>query len=495
MTQDYRSPATGRTTTLTLLTDWPLSKPNRDLNGDQKAAVIGGVRRHVQSSANRKALWRRVLVPGSLRWLAEASQEHAGRFSMSVRTRYVAGKLIAGPMLEDQAVKASLDRLGVPAAEHQEHLKKLGEAVFSVLQKGKAAVEEGSKAKPKSSPKPNQAELLAVGGSDEPTVAAPDEEAPADNEDEVKRAIAAYGPREMQEIRAVLAARLAAATKWDAVLRGVKKGDADAEPALEALLSQDDKLAALWGLSRLERLGIDGALFGTMVTKDDYRVAAPSAVQVSHSITVHRAFDFETLEIARDDLEDGPGAAILLDASYASGLYLTSVTIDHAQLVENVMAPEVLPLKGKWQERIRFQPWAQASEKDVQLAGELARAVVISILYATDHAMRTQTNARVMPAYVLAETGTRGTLNHAGAFTEPVDGRGTNSILRDAIGTLRRTAGRYDQAYALVDARTELIVAPEADAAEKPELWKVERVATAEALANWVQKQVRPAGA
>lgn len=495
MTQNHKPLVPGRTTTLTLLTDWPLSKPNRDLNGDQKAAVIGGVRRHVQSSANRKALWRRILVPGSLRWLAEASPDHAGRFNMSVRTRYVASKLIAEPMMEDQAVRASLDRLGVPAADHQAHLNKLGEAVFSVLQKGKAAVEEGSRAKPKSSGKPNQAELPAGNGPDELAIVAPDAEAPADDEDEVKRAIAAYGLREMKEIRIVLAARLAAANKWDAVLRGVKKGDADAEPALEALLSRDDKLAVLWGLSRLERLGIDGALFGTMVTKDDYRVAAPSAVQVSHSITVHRAFDFETLEIARDDLEDGPGAAILLDASYASGLYLTSVTIDHAQLVENVMPPTVLPKEGKWQERIRFQPWVHASEKDVQLAGELARAVVISMLYATDHAMRTQTNARVMPAYVLAETGTRGTLNHAGAFTEPVDGRGTNSILRDAVGTLRHTAARYDRAYALVDARAELLVAPGADAANKPDLWKPEQVATAENLADWVQGQVRPAGA
>src|SRR4051794_36945148 len=44
-----------RTTTLTLLTDWPLSKPNRDLGGDQKAAVIQGVRRHVLRGRLRSA--------------------------------------------------------------------------------------------------------------------------------------------------------------------------------------------------------------------------------------------------------------------------------------------------------------------------------------------------------------------------------------------------------------------------------------------------------
>ena len=121
-------------------------------------------------------------------------------------------------------------------------------------------------------------------------------------------------------------------------------------------------------------------LFGTMITQRDYRIAAPSAVQVSHSITVHRAFDFETLEIARDDLEDGPGAAILLDASYASGLYLTSVTIDHAQLVENVMAPTVTGGKGKWIDRISFRRWTEASDQDFRLAADLARALVISVL-------------------------------------------------------------------------------------------------------------------
>lgn len=485
MTNEAARPIPGRTTTLTLLADWPLSKPNRDLNGDQKAAVVGGVRRHVQSSANRKALWRRVMVPGSLRWLAEADPgTYAGRFSMSVRTKYVGSKLIADPMMQDRTVIAALDRLGIPSDAHRTKLRELGEAVFSVLQKGKVKAEQGGeKRKGKGGQKAAQ---------DQETVDAT--ESPADDDEETKRAIAAYGRREMEEIRKLLTARLASATKWEAVLSGTKKGDAGTELGLPALLSQDEKLVALWGLSRLERLGIDGALFGTMVTQDDYRVAAPSAIQVSHSVTVHRAFDFETLEIARDDLEEGSSAAILLDASYASGLYLTSVTIDHAQLVENVMAPEVGGGGRTWQERVRFRNWAEAAEEDVRLAGELARAVVISILYATDHAMRTQTNARVMPAYVMAETGTRGTLNHAGAFSKPVgDPRGSNSILATAIAQLRTHTSRYDTVYGLVDQRAELLVAPDASAGNVPDQWKAEAVADAAAFADWVQGQIRPA--
>lgn len=498
MTESERKPTFGRTTTLTLLTDWPLSKPNRDLNGDQKAAVIGGVRRHVQSSANRKALWRRVRVPGSLLWLAENNPAtYAGRFGMSVRTKYVASKLIADPMLANPAVVEALTRLGISADRHRVKLGELGEMVFSVLQKGKAKAEESKKkSEAKGSGKPEKGKAQDEDTAYEPSGDAPEAEEAADDADEVKRAIAAYGAREMEEIRGVLTARLAVAAKWDAMLRGVKKGEAEAEPSLETLLSQDEKLAALWGLSRLERLGIDGALFGTMVTQDDFRVAAPSAIQVSHSITVHRAFDFETLEIARDDLEDGPGAAILLDASYASGLYLTSVTIDHAQLVENVMAPEVTTGKGKWQERVRFRRWSEASIEDVQLARELAHAAVVSILYATDHAMRTQTNARVMPAYVLAETGTRGTLNHAGAFTRPVSERESDhSMLATVVTRLRAHAASYDRAYQLVDQRAEMVVAPDGAFATKPAGWNASTVADAGALADWVRDQVRPATA
>lgn len=481
MSDGSRRPAAGRTTTLTLLTDWPLSKPNRDLNGDQKAAVIGGVRRHVQSSANRKAHWRRVLVPGSIRWLAEADERYAGRFGLSIRTKHVTRKLIAESLLAMPGVAASLARFGIPAERHLDTLAELGKAVFDILQKSGAGKSDRD-------------------GAEQEGNGAEGDDAPVLEKD--KTAIAAYGKQEMEELRAVLAARVSAAPDWASVMGGkpVKGGkkakggqeqSADgAQPPLTHLLSHDAKLARLWGLSRLDRLGIDGALFGTMVTKQDYRIASPSAVQVSHSVTVHRAFDFETLEIARDDLEETSSAAILLDASYASGLYVTSVTIDHAQLVENVMAPEV-GADGAWHERIRFHPWTKAGEDDLALAGELARAVVVSVLYATDHAMKTQTNARVMPCYVLGETGTKGTLNLSGAFTTPISDRATNGVLANAIQRLRRHAQAFDAAYALTDARAELLVTEDAVTADAPDKWGAVRLPGAEALADWVRDQVR----
>ena len=465
-----------RTTTLTLLTDWPLSKPNRDLNGDQKAAVIHGVRRHVMSSANRKSVWRRVLVPGSLLWLAEREPGMAGAYTMSIRTKYVADKLIAEPLLSDREVRARLVELGLPEADHRRRLVELGKVVFAILQRSKKAAPD----------------------EEEPSVEADDQnQADDDGERAADTAIAAYGGREMGEIVALVKRRLTAAKRWDEVLaRTAKKGKKDKEggdnaeegQGLEMLLRQDERLEALWSLSRLERLGIDGALFGTMVTQHDYRIAAPSAVQVSHSLTVHRAFDFETLEIAKDDLEDGPQAAILLDASYASGLYATSVTIDHAQLIENVMAPARREGKS-WAERMVWRRWTQASDEECELAAKLARALVVSILYASDHAMKTQTNAQVYPSYVLAETSTKGGLNLQGAFAQPVDERRTNSILSTAIERLRAYSSSFDAAYGMVDERAELIVNPLAAPAEVGS-WRAQPLSSAEALADWVQARV-----
>ena len=107
--------------------------------------------------------------------------------------------------------------------------------------------------------------------------------------------------------------------------------------------------------------------------------------------------------------------------------------------------------------------------------------------------MKTQTNARVMPAYVLAETGRKGTLNHAGAFTRPVNDRRTNNILASAIERLRAYSTAYDAAYGLFDGRAELLVAPAARESTDPQGWKALDRADAAAFADWVADQVRSA--
>jgi hypothetical protein len=479
---DMDLPRVARTTTLTLLTDWPLSKPNRDLSGDQKAATIGGVRRHVMSSANRKAVWRRVMVPGSLLWLAKSDADFAGTYSMSTRTKYVAERVVAPTLLADREVREHLTAMGfVDDAQCQLIAEHVGEALFRVMQKAEErpsviresgerpgiAESDGGEQATNSKEKPG--ETLMPGGLLKP--------------DSREKAIAAYGPHEIELICDAVR---------DTILKSrdpKKLAKGELTKALESLLSRDDATKALWNLSRAKRLGIDGALFGTMVTQHDYRVAAPSAVQVSHSITVHRAFDFETLEIAKDDLEDGPQAAIMLDASYASGLYATAVTIDHCQLLENVMAPEIRDGNGKWVERIRWKRWGEAQDGHRDLAAKLARALAISILYASDHAMKTQTNARVYPSYVLAETSAKGGINLLGAFSEPVNERRTNSILSKAIQALRAYSTSFDAGYGMAERRAEFTPSPLAQP-DAPDGWSAEEVTTAKALADWVEQRV-----
>lgn len=487
---DRATPPTALTTTLTIITDWPLSKPNRDLNGDQKAAVIHGVRRHVISSGNRKAHWRRTMVPGSLRWLAERNPDLAGTYTLSTRTKHVADKLIALPLLEDEAVRGKLDELGIHGDDQRSKLIDLGSLVFEILQKSKQKSKKAASGGKQGAEDVSEFDDNGEAANDSQTVDARGKDT----------AIATYGQQEMRLIRDAVKQRLMEIETWDEISgKGRSKGRKGKQNGVDltTLLRQDEKLRQLWLLSRVERLGIDGALFGTMVTQRDYRIAAPSAVQVSHSITAHRAFDFETLEIARDDLEDGNQAAILLDASYASGLYVTSVTIDHSQLLENVMSPWLDQVRGKaWADQIVWRRWPEATDEERELASRLARAVVISILYTSDHAMKTQTNARVVPSYVLAETSAKGGLNLQGAISKPVYER-SNNMLLDTIERFRAYSLSFDSAYGMVEERAEFIPNPfgRAETVNKSEGkqadWKSERLPTAVALADWVADRVR----
>lgn len=138
------------TTTFHLLTDWPLSKPNRDLHGDQKAATIGGVARSVISSANRKAIWRRAAVPGGLLEAARTDPLLAGLIDeptrrtfdgsgvspLSLRTKYLAEKVLLPALLADPAVRERLAALGrEDEAACAEAAALLARTTFEVVQK------------------------------------------------------------------------------------------------------------------------------------------------------------------------------------------------------------------------------------------------------------------------------------------------------------------------------------------------------------------------
>jgi hypothetical protein len=160
------------------------------------------------------------------------------------------------------------------------------------------------------------------------------------------------------------------------------------------------------------------------------------------------------------------------------------------------MTPRLDPSRGKpWADQIVWRPWTEATEEERKLASRLARAVVISILYTSDHAMKSQTNARVVPSYVLAETSAKGGLNLQGAISQPVHER-SNNMLLDTMERLRAYSQSFDDAYGMVEERAEFIPNPlgqveEDDISGRTDGgWKAARLPTADALADWVADKV-----
>jgi hypothetical protein len=104
--------------------------------------------------------------------------------------------------------------------------------------------------------------------------------------------------------------------------------------------------------------------------------------------------------------------------------------------------------------------------------------------------MNTQTNARVYPSYVLAETSARGGINLLGAFSEAVNEHKTNSILSPAISELRAYSASFDTAYGMAERRAEFIPSSLAQA-ETPDGWTADDVATGVDPVRWTGDGLR----
>lgn len=468
-----------KSTTLLLLTDRPISKINRDLTGQPKAPEIGGARRHAQSSGSIKAWTKRNPVPGGLIDVAQQLRAGGGTIDLSTRTRYLAERVIAPRLAKNELVATKLAELGIAGDAHETVAHHVAASLQKILQtKGQEGSGESETGTTPEDLQPDETETATpkTGTEFGERIAARNV------------AINAFGAAELDEYVDLLVQQVILPATKKAELQDAKK----LRKRIEDAISRDDAAKALWGLSRLERLGIDGALFGTMVTQHAYRIAAPSAVQVAHAFTVHRAFDFYTLEIAKDDLEPTHAAAAMLDASYGSGIFATAITIDHCQLIENVMRPHLLDGPRKeWADRIQHRRWWEASDDDRDLAAKLARAFVMSLLTATDHPMKTQTNARVLPLYALIETGAHDTLNHQGAFTTPLNTEeGSVDLLARAVARIRRHAHGLDSFYDLVRERAEFLVETGNDDVATPEGFNATRLSSVEAVADWIRAQV-----
>ena len=163
--------------------------------------------------------------------------------------------------------------------------------------------------------------------------------------------------------------------------------------------------------------GIEGALFGRMVTSDpDANITAP--VHVAHAFTVHQEEAEDDYFTAVDDLGgDEPGADTIQDTELTSGLFYGYVVVDIPGLVENLAG-------------------------DCDFAGQVLHNLIYLIAEVSPGAKLGSTAPYGRASLVLLEAGDRQPRSLAGAFETPSPPR-----VVQAAGNLAQHLGRLDNAY------------------------------------------------
>lgn len=169
--------------------------------------------------------------------------------------------------------------------------------------------------------------------------------------------------------------------------------------------------------------GIEGALFGRMVTSDpEANISAP--VHVAHAFTVHAEEAEDDYFTAVDDLGgDEPGADTIQETELTSGLFYGYVVVDVPGLVKNV-------------------------SDDGGLAGSVLHNLVYLIAEVSPGAKLGSTAPYGRASAVLLEAGGRQPRSLAGAFTTP-----SKPVVQEAMGALAEHLGRLDDAYATEEER------------------------------------------
>lgn len=187
-------------------------------------------------------------------------------------------------------------------------------------------------------------------------------------------------------------------------------GDAKAaEKAVKDLFS--DKRGEgknFWALLDAVRLpaGLEGALFGRMVTSDP-GANIDAAVHVAHAFTVHREESESDYFSVVDDLrgeDEDPGAAHIGDMELTAGLFYGYVVVDVPGLISNL-------------EGCPAEEWKEA---DRSLAGQVAHNLIHLIATVSPGAKRGSTAPYAYADLMLIEAGSRQPRSLANAFRVPV---------------------------------------------------------------------------
>ncbi len=240
-----------------------------------------------------------------------------------------------------------------------------------------------------------------------------------------------------------------------------------AKKAAEDLFStrrgEGRNLAAFRDSARLPG-GLEGALFGRMVTSDP-GANIDAAVHVAHAFTVHREESESDYFSVVDDLQrkdEDAGAAHIGDMELTAGLFYGYVVVDVPGLVSNL-------------EGCSASDWESA---DKTLAGKVVEHLVHLIATVSPGAKLGSTAPYACADLMLVEAGSRQPRSLANAFRRPASAQ-----VDTATGALSDYLGKLDAAYGAKEARRVMSV-------EDCEIPQAERICLDD-LAAWAAEAVR----
>ena len=206
-------------------------------------------------------------------------------------------------------------------------------------------------------------------------------------------------------------------------------GDAKsaAAAAAELFKGQRSNFRAFRESARLPG-GLEGALFGRMVTSDP-AANIDAAIHVAHAFTVHPEESESDYFSVVDDLqadEDDPGAAHIGDMELTAGLFYGYVVVDLPALVSNL-------------EGCDPQAWTGA---DTSLAAKVVEHLVHLIATVSPGAKLGSTAPYAYADLMLIEAGSRQPRSLANAFRTP-----TPAQIADAAAALAQYLDKLDRAY------------------------------------------------
>ncbi len=213
----------------------------------------------------------------------------------------------------------------------------------------------------------------------------------------------------------------------------LKAAEEAAKDVFNVRRGESANFRALYESARLPA-GLEGALFGRMVTSDP-GANIDAAVHVAHAFTVHPEESESDYFTVVDDLqsdEEDAGAAHIGDMELTAGLFYGYVVVDVPGLVSNLEGCEA-------------DDWLSA---DRALADKVIEHLLHLIATVSPGAKLGSTAPYGYADLVLVETGTRQPRSLANAYRDPAKAQ-----VADAAERLASYLGKMDDAYGAKEAR------------------------------------------